>query len=270
LAGGSGRIRGPTGVLLVIEAALYRLQNAVSAQPPTAADSDLPAMRKPASEQRGVDDRRRHARIDRDMSTTRRLGAEDSATRTALLDAAQHLLLEEGYAAVTSRRVAARAGLKPQLVHYYFRTMDDLFLALVRRGAEQNLERQARALAAPKPLRALWEFSSDPVGTRLTVELFALANHRKALRAELAAYAERFRRLQSDALATLLENAGIDPAAFPPEAVMVLVTSVSRVLVMEEALGMTTGHAAMRALVDRCLARVERDAHPAERSGPPG
>jgi DNA-binding transcriptional regulator YbjK len=49
------------------------------------------------------------------MTTSRRLGAEDSATRTALLDAAQHPLLEEGYAAVTSRRVAARAGLKPQL-----------------------------------------------------------------------------------------------------------------------------------------------------------
>ncbi len=140
----------------------------------------------------------------------------------------QHLLLEEGYAAVTSRRVAARAGLKPQLVHYYFRTMDDLFLALVRRGAEQNLERQARALASPHPLRALWDLHNDPVGTTLTAELFALANHRKALRAELAAYAEQFRRLQSEALATVLEDAGVDPEAFPPEAVMVLMTSVSR------------------------------------------
>jgi AcrR family transcriptional regulator len=212
-----------------------------------------------ASGGESVSNESRHARIDSDMTAPRRLGAEDSATRTALLDAAQHLLLEEGYASVTSRRVAARAGLKPQLVHYYFRTMDDLFLGLVRRGAEQNLERQARALASPHPLRALWEFSNDRLGTTLTVELFALANHRKALRAELAAYAEQFRRLQSDALATVLERSGIDPDAFPPEAVMVLVTSVSRILVMEEALGMTTGHAEMRALVERCLARVEAD-----------
>ena len=55
----------------------------------------------------------------------RRIGSEDSKTRSALLDAAQALMLEEGYAAVTSRRVAARADLKPQLVHYYFRTMDE-------------------------------------------------------------------------------------------------------------------------------------------------
>ncbi len=55
-------------------------------------------------------------------------------------------MLEEGYAAVTSRRVAAQAGLKPQLVHYYFRTMDDLFLAAYRRRADQGLERLAQAL----------------------------------------------------------------------------------------------------------------------------
>ena len=68
----------------------------------------------------------------------RRIGAVDSKTRAQLLDAAELLLLEEGYAAVTSRRVAAKAGLKPQLVHYYFRTMDDLFVEVFRRRADEN------------------------------------------------------------------------------------------------------------------------------------
>ena len=107
------------------------------------------------------------------MRSERRIGAEDSATRDALLDAALRLLVEEGYASVTSRKVAGRADLKPQLVHYYFRTMDDLFLALVRRGAAQNLERQARALESDQPLRALWELATDPAGTIFTTELFA-------------------------------------------------------------------------------------------------
>ena len=65
-----------------------------------------------------------------------------------LLDAAERVMIAEGYAAVTSRRVAAEAGLKPQLVHYYFATMDDLFLAVFRRRAEVGLERQAAALAS--------------------------------------------------------------------------------------------------------------------------
>jgi len=191
------------------------------------------------------------------MATARRIGTEDSATRTALLDAARQLMLEEGYAAVTSRRVAARAGLKPQLVHYYFRTMDDLFIALVRRGAEHNLARQARALASPQPLRAFWEFSCDPAGTKLQMELAALANHRKAIRSEFAAYAEEFRRLQTRALGRVLEDYGIDPAEFPPEAVTLVVTAVSQVLGMEQALGMTTGHDEVRAVIDGLLARYE-------------
>ena len=191
------------------------------------------------------------------MTATRRIGAEDSKTRAELLDAAQRLMLEEGYAAVTSRRVAAKAGLKPQLVHYYFRTMDDLFLALFRRGAEQNLERQARALASPQPLRALWAFSSEPGGAALIQEFSALANHRKPIRAEIAAYAERFRSLQADALASVFAEYAIDPEAFPPDAVLVVITAISRIMGLEERLGVTIGHAETRALVERFLARFE-------------
>jgi AcrR family transcriptional regulator len=191
------------------------------------------------------------------MTSTRRIGAEDSTTRAALLDAAQQLLVDEGYAAVTSRRVAAQAGLKPQLVHYYFRTMDDLFLALVRRGAEQNRKRQARALASPQPLRAFWAFATDPAGTKLTMEFSALANHRKAIRDELAAYAAEFRRLQTEALASVLARNGIDTEAFPPEAIAVLVTGISQILVLEEALGLTAGHEQIRALVEQWLVAYE-------------
>jgi len=200
------------------------------------------------------------------MTATRRIGAESSATRTALLDAAQQLILEEGYAAATSRRVAAKAGLKPQLVHYYFRTMDDLFLALVRRGAEQNLERQARALASPQPLRALWEFSSDRAGTALTMEFAALANHRKAIRTELGRYADEFRRLQIQAISAVLDHHGIDTEAFPPETVVLLMTSLSRLMVMEELLGVSSGHAETRTLVERLLTRFETDPPQSERA----
>jgi len=190
------------------------------------------------------------------MTSNRRLGAEDSATRTALLDAALGLMAEEGYAAVTSRRVAARAELKPQLVHYYFRTMDDLFLALVRRGAERNLERQAKALASDQPLRALWALGTDPTATTLNTELAALANHRKAIRSEIGAYAEQFRRQQLDALTRVLEGHGIDKALPPPAFLMVL-SSVARVLGMESALGVVTGHDEVEALVEDFLSRIE-------------
>jgi len=89
------------------------------------------------------------------------LGLESAENRDVLLDAAEQLMREEGYAAVTSRRVAAKAGLKPQLVHYYFRTMDDLFLELIRRGTEQRRARLVRALESSEPLRGVWEICCD-------------------------------------------------------------------------------------------------------------
>src|ERR1700732_3785144 len=127
------------------------------------------------------------------MPSGRRIGAPDAKNRGVLLDAAEQLMLEEGYAAVTSRRLADRAGLKPQLVHYYFRTMDDLFLAVFRRRAEQGLKSQARALESPQPLWALWRLGTDLATSRFTMEFAALANHRKSMRAEIAPYGERFR-----------------------------------------------------------------------------
>src|ERR1700732_219330 len=120
------------------------------------------------------------------MPSGRRIGAPDAKNRGVLLDAAEQLMLEEGYAAVTSRRLADKAGLKPQLVHYYFRTMDDLFLEVFRRRATENAARVDRALAADDSLRALWQLNADPRGAAFTMEFVALANHRKAIRAEIA------------------------------------------------------------------------------------
>lgn len=172
-------------------------------------------------------------------------------------------MLEEGYAAVTSRRLAARAGLKPQLVHYYFRSMDDLFLALFRRRADLGLERQARALASAQPLWSLWDLSRDPRGTALTMEFTALANHRKAIRAELSASAERYRAGLLEALRAVLARYRIDQAAYPPLVCAVLLTSISTFLVIEkEMLTMSTGHAETIAFVEDLIRRLEGDRLP--------
>jgi AcrR family transcriptional regulator len=191
------------------------------------------------------------------MTSARRIGAPDAKNRGVLLDAAEQLMLEEGYAAVTSRRVAEKAALKPQLVHYYFRTMDDLFLAAFRRRAEEGLEAQAQVLQAPQPLWALWRFSIDPAATAITSEFIALANHRKALKAEIAYYAERFREEQRKALSTVLDRYGIDRAEVPALVWSVLMTSISRVLVIEQALGMSAGHAEIVKFVEHYLHRLE-------------
>lgn len=196
------------------------------------------------------------------MSSSRRIGAPDAKNRVVLIDAAEQLLLEEGYAAVTSRRVADRAGLKPQLVHYYFRTMEDLFLAVYRRRAEEGLSVLSTALQSPQPLWALWRFSTAPEATRLTMEFMGLANHRKILRAEIVYHAERFREMQNQAIAEALRRHGAEITDVPPVVWTVFATAVSQAIVMERALGMSTGHAETFAFCETWLRRLEGDPLP--------
>ncbi len=192
------------------------------------------------------------------MVTTRRFGSETSKTRATLLDSAESLMLAEGYAAVTSRRVAAEAGVKPALVHYYFRTMDDLFLALHKRRTEQRLQLQAEALSSDQPLWALWEFCSEPRGTTMTMEFVALANHRKAIRIEMTAAAARFRAEQLKALTTILKRYEVQSSECPPIVAAVLISSISRFLVIEEeVLELSTGHSETVAFVERFIGRLE-------------
>lgn len=197
------------------------------------------------------------------MASPRRIGAPDAKNRIVLLEAAEQLMIEEGYAAVTSRRVAEKAELKPQLVHYYFRTMDELFLALFRLRAEQGLEAQARALASPQPLWALWRFMTEPSATRLTLEFMGLANHRKALHAEIALYARRAREEQTKALRTVLQNYGIDLSTVPPVVWTFFATGASQVLVFERSLGMSLGHTEIVEFLEGQIRALEGEPMPA-------
>src|SRR5882757_4099464 len=108
------------------------------------------------------------------MASSRRRGDESSATRARLLEAAEQLMREEGYPAVTTRRLASRVGVSNQLVHYYFSTMDDLFVALLRRRAEVITRYLIQVLARGQPVRAHGEFNSDPDEVKLVIEFVVL------------------------------------------------------------------------------------------------
>lgn len=184
-------------------------------------------------------------------------GVEGPDARTALLDAAERLMLSEGYAAVTSRRVAAEAGVNPGLVYYYFGPMDELFLEVFRRSAARSLDRQAEALASEQPLWALWDLIRDQTNTALNVEFLALGNHRKAVMAEMKDFSVRFRRLQFEGLSTILAKHGVDTTDWPPEAVMLLMDAAARFMGEERSYGLNLGHAQTITVVERLISQLE-------------
>ncbi len=187
----------------------------------------------------------------------RRIGAETSETRVLMLDVTEQVILADGYAAVSSRRIAKEAGVTPALVHYYFPSLDDLFLAVLHRRAQEQLERVERALASPQPLQALWKASRDKAGTGLLLELMALANHRKVIRSELAEQAERYRKALIEGISAHLEACGLDLEAFPPVAILTVLSGVARSLVLEESLGMSTGLPETEQLIERMIQVLE-------------
>src|SRR4029079_3888314 len=106
------------------------------------------------------------------MVEARRPRAATVEKRARILDAAEQIMLKDGYAAVTSRRVETEAGIK---LHYHFVSGDDLFVAVFRRRAERSVERLREALTSEQPLRAWWQLASDPRGNALLGEVTGAA-----------------------------------------------------------------------------------------------
>jgi len=191
------------------------------------------------------------------MATTRRLGAESSATRVALMDGVEAVMREDGYGALTARSVAERAGLKHQLVYYYFQTLDDLLIATYDRHIARYQARIEQALAGPRPLHAFWQAHSNPTDSVLNMEFLSLANHNEAIRARTISFGEEVRRLGLGQLDALLRRPAPDMDPVTPFAVTMALSAVGSILGLETAIGIGGGHAETRAMIEWCIDRLE-------------
>jgi AcrR family transcriptional regulator len=204
------------------------------------------------------------------MAGDRRIGLETSASRTALIDSVETIMREEGYAALSARRVAEHAGLKHQLVYYYFQSMDELAIAAYQRHANRMSERIEGALASPQPLHTLWRVLSEPSDARLNVEFIAMASHNEAIRnytlivsAEMRRKGRRWAQDNSDPTTAKVISwlEARDPAILA-----MAIGAIGTILGLESTLGITDGHAEMRSAVEWCLDRLETPAGEADRS----
>jgi AcrR family transcriptional regulator len=148
-----------------------------------------------------------------------------SDPRLDLVDAAERLLVRDGRAAVTTRRLAAEAGLNHGLVHYHFGSVEAVLGAVLDRALERVLGRLRAALAGGAPFLARWRAAMAALDAqvaggdaRLLAELSTAALHAPALRARIAAAAEEWRALLAAALADAVAEYGLSPATAPPAA----------------------------------------------------
>jgi TetR/AcrR family transcriptional regulator len=176
----------------------------------------------------------------------RRMGAAGSEIRARLLDEAAKLLKKEGCGAVTARRLAEKLGLKRQIVHYYFATIEDLLIAVIKRDSDAMRERFTRELTGRDPLSVIWELGNKVPPT--IFEFTALALRRKAIQTAFRRYIAEFRKIETAAIERYLQIEGIQPRV-PPVAMAILISGICHTLSIERALGTIDGHAELEKLV---------------------
>jgi AcrR family transcriptional regulator len=183
-------------------------------------------------------------------ASSKRMGRKDSGTFNALLDAAEFVMREDGYSAITARRVAEMAGLKQQLIYYYFKSVDDLLLETFKRRTERDLNDLAVDVASENPILAIWDKMNSKVDAKLTFEFVALANHHDGVRQEAARYREMSRRMEAAAISRQFKEKGANLGPLTPAAAAFLMYAASLMLTRETSTGVSYGHEDVRDLVD--------------------
>lgn len=186
------------------------------------------------------------------MAETRRAAEESKAL---LIEAAAQIINDRGYASLSARALAEKVGLKRQIVHYYFRTMEDLLLAVVRHYGDESVDRLSSAMKSGSPLRAIWE--EEPDASATTHAFLAMAKHIPSVRAEVETYFAKLRQLKIDAVTRFLADAGLD-SDLSAAAVVTIIQSIAQGMKAEQALGAKLGHAETRSIVEGWLRDISR------------
>lgn len=153
-------------------------------------------------------------------------------------------MFEKGQANVSYRAVAAQAAVTPSLVQYYFPTIDSLFAATIGRLIGRQADRWDDALRRRpnEPLRVLWEYSWGEAAGALGTEIVALGARRPSLIPDISAGTERIRTMQLAALKAKYRDFTFLGDTFPPDAMVLLVTSIPKILSLEETVHVKMGH----------------------------
>jgi AcrR family transcriptional regulator len=139
--------------------------------------------------------------------------AKGRERREAILDAATAILVHDGYAHLSTRKIAARAAMRPGNLQYYYRSKQDVVRAVLERYLERAVESVETRIGAAddgtptsRLHSALDGVLADQISAescRFFWELWALAAHDAAVAEAMREfYARYWRRVVALLLAT--------------------------------------------------------------------
>jgi AcrR family transcriptional regulator len=182
---------------------------------------------------------------------TAREAAED-----AFLDAAERLLVEVGYAGITTRRLAEEAGANHGLVHYYFGSMEQLLVRTLERFTERLIRRQREMYAQDLPFIEKWRqamrylLEEDVPYEKVWLELHALAWNHPELRERVDRVDAEWRAVLMEAFEQARDEHEIE---MPLDALVSLVMTFNLGIMVERLSGIESGHRELLQWIDDWL-----------------
>jgi AcrR family transcriptional regulator len=179
-----------------------------------------------------------------------------AAAEEALFDAAERLLVDVGYAGITTRRLAEEAGVNHGLVHYYFGSNENLLVQMLERFTARLIARQEELYSSDIPFVEKWRtamrhlMSDDVAYEKVWLELQAMGWNNEELRERLARVNGEWRRVLTDAFAVPHRELGI---AMPLEALVSLVVTFNVGIMVERLGGIQEGHDQLLEWIDGWL-----------------
>jgi AcrR family transcriptional regulator len=181
-----------------------------------------------------------------------------ATAETALLDAAERLLIDVGHAGITTRRLADEAGVNHGLVHYYFGSNENLLVQTLERFTERLIARQRELYATDRPFAEKWRTAmrylvgDDLAYEKVWLELQALAWNNDELRGRLARVNDEWRAVLTEAFERPHRELGIE---MPLAALVSLVMTFNIGIIVERLGGIDTGHIELLEWIESWLSR---------------
>jgi AcrR family transcriptional regulator len=159
--------------------------------------------------------------------TARKASDEKAAL---ILEAAAKVLLRQGYSRTTIKEVAATAGVSRGLLHYYFKSKEEMLFKVVRRTVEDSLQLTRAVLSqshtteelAANICMAMRQFAEQsPEFINIMIESWSLARQSHSAHDELEAVYTLFR----EGLAKGLEEA-IERGVFKPSTPVLQIATI--------------------------------------------
>jgi AcrR family transcriptional regulator len=189
------------------------------------------------------------------------------ATRRALLDAAEELLISKGMAAITTRKVAEQAGVNQALVHYHFGTIEELLLAALERVSVQVKDRSQEIYSTHQSFMDGWFEEMQAMITsdfergwgKVWLENLTLAANRPKIRKQYVKASTMTRKLHERQVSDMLDEHGVDGRLYPAQAIVTLLDAITSKLILDRLVGIRAGHSELLAMLHRIWGQVEQE-----------